>query len=161
RKTDGSQAVQLAKAKGFSLSPDGRWALTANATADELTLVPTGAGNPRTLPKVSLHYEWGHFFPDGKNVLLFAGEPRHSPRLFVQALDGGKPRPITKEEQHLAPALKGIGPDGQIAVTDPDGRVFLLTSEGGEPRPVPCAAPGADLLSGWASDGHSLYLVRG
>ncbi|HKD18729.1 MAG TPA: protein kinase [Thermoanaerobaculia bacterium] len=161
RKTDGSQAVQLAKAKGFGLSRDGRWALMTNPTADELTLVPTGAGNPRTFPKAGLHYEWGHFFPDGKNILLFAGEPGHSPRLFVQALDGGKPRPITKEEQHLAPALKAIGPDGQLAVTDPDGKVFILTSDGAGPRPTPCAVPGADQLSGWGSDGHSLYLVRG
>jgi hypothetical protein len=132
-----------------------------NTTADELTLVPTGAGNPRTLPKTGLHYEWAEFFPDGQRVLLFASEPGHGLRLLVQALDGGKPQPITKEEQHLAPAAShAIGPDGRIAVTDGNGRVFLLPSEGGEPQAVPGTKSDENVL-GWGADGRSLYLGGG
>src|SRR4029434_5095586 len=53
RKTDGSPAVLLGKAHGFGLSPDGKWALTCNETADRLTLLPTGAGTPKELPRVA------------------------------------------------------------------------------------------------------------
>ncbi|HTR03730.1 MAG TPA: protein kinase, partial [Thermoanaerobaculia bacterium] len=80
RKTDGSPAVLLGKAKGFSLSADGRSALTTNATADQLTIVPTGAGTPKELPKTGLTYQWAEFFRDGRQLLLWANEPGHSSR---------------------------------------------------------------------------------
>src|SRR5262249_29144280 len=160
RKTDGSQAVQLAKAKGFSLSPDGRWALTTNVAADEITLVPTGAGNPRALPKTGFHYDGGYFFRDGKRLLIIASEPGHAVRFWVQDLDGGKPRPITREDQHLVPGLgKPIGPKDQIAVNDAEGRLLVLSAEGGEPRVVPGIQAGENVL-GWAPDGRSLYVGR-
>jgi Tol biopolymer transport system component len=156
RKNDGSPAVQIAKAKGLALSPDGRWAMTTNPTADQLTLVPTGAGALRTLPKTGLHYDGVQFFPDGREVLIMGSEPGRAPRLFVQALEGGKPRPITREDQHLGAPTRAIGPNGQLAVIDPDGKVFLLSKDGGDPRLVPGTK--AERVFGWGTDGHSLYL---
>jgi Tol biopolymer transport system component len=97
RRTDGTPAVLLGKAKGIDLSPDGRWALTTNPAADQLTLMPTGAGTSRALPKANLTHQWGQFFPDGRRLLLWANEPGRASRLFVQGLEEARPRPITPE----------------------------------------------------------------
>ena len=120
RKMDGSAAVLLGKAKGFGLSPDGKWALTTNPAADQLTLIPTGAGVPKVLPKAGLTYQWAKFFPDGKRFLLWANEPGHSGRLFIQDADGGKPRPISPDGYAL-PVGRPIRPDGtSVLAVGPD-----------------------------------------
>jgi serine/threonine protein kinase/Tol biopolymer transport system component len=159
RKTDGSPAVLLGKAKGFGLSSDGHWALTSNGTADQLTLIPTGAGNPKVLPKTGLIYQWGQFFPDGRRLLLWANEPGRSGRLFVQDVEGGKPRPITPEGYGLAWG-KSISPDSATAVAiGPDRKLVLYPIAGGQPRPVPGVE--ADEQSwGWTTDGRSLYVGK-
>jgi hypothetical protein len=86
RKTDGSPAVLLGSARGFALTPDGRWALTTNSDASQLTLPPTGAGSPRPLPRAGLTYQWGTFLPGGNRLLVTATEPGHGNRLYVQDL---------------------------------------------------------------------------
>ncbi|HSS44368.1 MAG TPA: hypothetical protein VLO07_03420, partial [Thermoanaerobaculia bacterium] len=160
RKTDGSPAVLLAQARGYSLSPDGRWALTERLDSDQLALVPTGAGSPRLLPKSNLVYQWAHFFPDGKRLLLWASEPGRGSRLFVQEIDGGKPRPITPEGFGLSFGGRAISPDGRtVAATGPDRKIFLCPVDGGPPRPLPTA--GADeMVWGWTPDSRSLYVGR-
>jgi eukaryotic-like serine/threonine-protein kinase len=159
RKTDGSPAVLLGKAKGFGLSRDGRWALTTNPKADQLTLIPTGAGSPKDLPKSGLLYQWGQFFPDGRKLLLYANEPGRSARLYVQDVDGGKPRPITPEGFGLAWG-KSISPDGMTAVVvDPDRKLVLFPTNGGDSRPVPGALPDEQAW-GWTADGRSLYVGK-
>ncbi|MEX0878933.1 MAG: protein kinase [Thermoanaerobaculia bacterium] len=159
RRTDGSPPVLLGKAKGFALSPDGRWALTSNASADELTLVPTGAGSPKALPKTGLIYQWGEFFPDGRRVLLWANEPGRPGRLFLQEIEGGKPRPITPEGFGLLWG-KSISPDGgTIAAVGPDRRIVLYPSEGGSARPLP-GAEVDEMAWGWTADGRSLYVGK-
>jgi len=159
RKMDGSAAVLLGKAKGFGLSPDGKWALTTNPAADQLTLIPTGAGIPRVLPKIGLIYQWAKFFHDGRRFLLWANEPGRSGRLYVQDGDGGKPRPITPEGFAL-PVGRPISPDGTtVLVIGPDRRLILYPLEGGEPHPVPGAAPD-EQACGWTADGRSIYIAR-
>jgi Tol biopolymer transport system component len=158
RKTDGSPAVLLGRAKGFGLSPDGRWALTTNATADQLSMIPTGAGTSKELPKAGLTYQWGQFFPDGRRLLLWATEPGRPGRIFVQDIDSGKPHPLTPEGYGFAGG-RAISPDGSTAlVVGPDDRIALLSlAEGQPPRPVPGAAAGETPL-GWTADGRSIYV---
>ncbi|MEP6994388.1 MAG: protein kinase [Acidobacteriota bacterium] len=159
RKTDGSAAVQLARAKGFGLSPDGLWAVTTNPQADLLTLIPTGAGSPRVLPKSGLVFQWAQFYPDGKRLLLWANEPGHAGRLFVQDIEGGKPKPITAEGFGLSGA-RAMSPDGLwIAASGPDGKISLLPSAGGEPRVLPSGVAG-ETNWGWTADGRSLYVGK-
>src|SRR6185503_5893476 len=51
RGTDGSPVVKLGGGSAFALSPDGRFALAATVDAPtRLMLLPTGAGQTRTLP---------------------------------------------------------------------------------------------------------------
>ncbi len=160
RKTDGSPAVQLASAKGFALSPDGRWALTQRLDSDQLVLVPTGAGAPRELPRSGIRPQWAYFFPDGKRILLWGNEPGRSGRLFVQDIEGGKPRPLTSEGFGLSFGGKTISPDGQwIAVVGPDRKIALLPVAGGQPRPLPGATPDESVWA-WTADSRSVYIGR-
>ena len=135
RRTDGSPAVLLGKAKGLDLSADGRWALTTNAAADQLMLVPTGAGGSRPLPKSNLTYQWAQFFPDGKRILFWANEPGRASRLYVQALAEPRPRSITPEGFGLSiGGGKAISPDGlRVLLRGGDGRVYLAPADGSAP----------------------------
>jgi Serine/threonine protein kinase len=158
RKTDGSPAVLLGQARGFALSPDGRWAVTTNADAGQITLLPTGAGSPRALPKSSLVYQWGAFFPGGKRLVLTASEPGRGARIYVQDLDGGKPRAITPEG--YTTLQNTISPDGgTVAAVGPDRKIYLCPTDGGQPRPLPRARED-ELPFGWTADGRSIYLGR-
>jgi tRNA A-37 threonylcarbamoyl transferase component Bud32 len=160
RKTDGSPAVLLAQSKGYALSPDGRWALTQSLDSNRLALVPTGAGSPKELAKTSLIYQWGYFFPDGKRLLLWANEPGHGSRFYVQEIDGGKPRPITPEGFGVSFGGRAISPDGRtVAVSAPDRKIVTLSVDGGPPRPLPGTAPD-EMVWGWTADSRSLYVGK-
>ena len=160
RKTDGSPAVLLGAYRGFALSPDGRWALAEPVSADQLFLVPTGAGSPRALPKSGLRYDWGTFFPDGKRILLWAHEPGHRGRLYVQSIDGGAPRPITPEGFGLSFGGKPVSPDGRwVAAVAPDRTLVAVPIDGGPPRPVPDTAR-EEAVWGWTTDSRSLYIGK-
>jgi dipeptidyl aminopeptidase/acylaminoacyl peptidase/predicted Ser/Thr protein kinase len=160
RKLDGSPAVRLADGEGYGFSPDGRWALTAKLPERRpIMLVPTGAGEPKTLDIGNLAFGWGNWFPDGRRILIGANEPGRGPRLFVQDLSGGKPRPISAEGVSIT--MQAISPDGRsIVARGPDGRIAIYPSEaGGEPRPVPGIDP-EDMPLRWTADGRSLYVTR-
>src|SRR5262249_37102603 len=74
RKMDGSPPVRLGDGVALALSPDGRWALSrSDSTPSELTLLPTGAGQPRTLSLGKMQMlgtGQSFFFPDSKRVLM-------------------------------------------------------------------------------------------
>jgi WD40 repeat protein len=156
RKTDGSPAVLLGRARGFGLSPDGRWALTVNPDASQLTLLPTGPGSPQVLPKSGLIYQWGSFLPDGKRLLLTASEPGRGARIYVQDLNGGKPRAITPEG--YSNPQRASSPDGRmVAAIGPDRKIQLCSISGDKPRPLPGAREDEHAL-GWTGDGKFVYL---
>ncbi len=122
RKTDGSPPKRLSQvAAAFALSPDGRFALatefpptaTSLESADlRLTLLPTGAGQPGRVDtrgvKGSLLLDPPGFFPDGRRIFFVGSEQGHRKRVWVQDLDGGKPRAVTPEEVRR-PVLLGDG----------------------------------------------------
>ena len=158
RKTDGSPAVLLGLYKGYSLSLDGRWAVAAAADPGQLVLVPTGAGSPRPLPKSNLIHQWALFLPDGKRLVLWASEPGHAGRLYVQSIDGGPPKPITPEGYGLGFGGTPVSPDGRwIAGLAPDRKMVLVPLDGGPPRPVPGARPDESGW-GWTADSKALYV---
>ncbi len=93
RKTDGSPAVRLGDGVAFSLSRDEKWAITiptSSETPDRLVLVPTGAGESRTLTSPGLRYEAAEFSPDGKRI-AFKARVGSEARLYVQDLAGASP----------------------------------------------------------------------
>jgi Tol biopolymer transport system component len=160
RKMDGSPAVRLGEGGAGGLSPDGKWALAAirQATDPQLVLYPTGAGEPRFIPREGLRIQRPAWFPDGKRLAVTANEPGHGPRIFIWDIAGGKPRPLTPEGYRNL--QRAVSPDGKfIAVRGPDQKLYLYPTAGGEPTAVPGATP-EDTPAGWSGDGRSLYVYR-
>ena len=65
RSTDGSAAVRLGKGDAHSLSSEGRWALAGDLETHTLTLLPTGAGQPKSIRETLL--------PVGDDVAFICG----------------------------------------------------------------------------------------
>jgi len=159
RQTDGSPAVRLAEGRAFALSGDGRWVLSTASDADgKLVLLPTRAGEPKTLAGERINYVDARWFPDGKHFLFSGNEPDHGVRLYVQDLLGGKPSAISPEGTYGLAYL--ISPDGQeVAAVGPDQKGYLYPVAGGDPRPIPNLAAG-ELPVAWSGDGRSIFVYR-
>ncbi len=167
RKTDGSPAVRLADGDPIGISADGRWVLAqteGEQIARRFVLLPTGPGQPKPVSTEPMNYEMGAFFPEGKRVLLVGNRPGHRRQVFVQAVDGGAPRPVTPEG--IAPGgsdfLPAISPDGRfIVVRDEAESVFLWPVEGGPPRQIPGRVIDQDSIVNFTSDGQGLLVFQG
>jgi serine/threonine protein kinase/Tol biopolymer transport system component len=162
RKTDGSPPTHLGEGMASSLSPDGNWAVAAlPTTPSQLVLLPTGAGSPKRLERYDIEdYGVADFFPDGKRILFSGSEHGHAMRDYLQDIAGGKPRPLTPEGVISVWKTHPISPDGKsIIALDPDGKLYIYPTNGGERRPVPGTAPGEIPLR-WCGDGHSLFVTQ-
>jgi dipeptidyl aminopeptidase/acylaminoacyl peptidase len=160
RSTDGAAAVRLGEGSAQELSPDGRWALTiVHPAADaRVVLLPTGAGEPRTLPAHGLTVSRAFWFPDGKRILLNANEPGRGVRLYVQDIAGGNVRAISPEGYRTF--IRCVSPDGRFAtVRGPDLKPYVYPIEGGEPTPIPGVTTD-DWPAGWSADGRSIFVYR-
>ena len=160
RKTDGSPAVRLGEGYGLAISPDGRWALSlsrASGGLQPLTLLPTGAGEVRSLEPGGLIAARARWFPDGKRLLIAGQEQGHGMRLYVRELDASNPRPISGEG--VSSAWLAISRDGAlVADLDAAGRTMLYPVDGGDPVPLPELQTG-EVPFGFAEDG-SLFVGR-
>jgi Tol biopolymer transport system component len=160
RGTDGSPPVLLGKGAAFALSPDGRFALvTILGTPPHLALLPTGAGAPRPLPRGSLaQFHWAAFFPDGQRIAITGNEEGRGPRIFVQDVAGGDPKPISSEGTGFGTGSP-VSPDGNHVAGPTDSGIALYHVSGGEPRPVK-GSEARDVPLRFGRDGRFLY-VRG
>ncbi len=152
RSLDGSPAVRLGAGTAADLSQDGKWVLTVrlNPAPAQLMLLPTGAGEAKQVTDDALAHDLGWFTSDGTHVVFVGFAPDHQPRLYLQALSGGTPQPITPE------GVTGIpSPDGTLAAFD--GKIY--SADGGAPRPILGIEPG-DRIIGWASQSRGLFVGR-
>ena len=132
RKTDGSPAVRLGEGVALALSPDGKWAVTRRDK--EFVLLPTGAGEPKTLPSPGLEVNNPRWSPDGKKIFYNAAPPGKPTRVYERDVAGGEPRPIGREGF----MVRAVSPDGKLlAVRTAGTDVFLVPVDGGEPRQMP------------------------
>ncbi|HXY07688.1 MAG TPA: protein kinase [Terriglobales bacterium] len=157
RQTDGSPAVRLGEGSGLALSPDGKWVAGGLPKPPvQLYLIPTGAGEQRTLTKDNINHLRARWFPDGKRLLFGGDEPGKGVRLYVQNIDGQAPRAITPEG--VNPSLFAISPDGkQVAFFGPDQKTALVPADGGDVHAVPGLDVG-DAPIAWTSDGRALFV---
>jgi serine/threonine protein kinase/Tol biopolymer transport system component len=162
RKTDGSPAIRLGEGRATALSPDGESALAIRRTRSssqvisQVTLLPIGAGESKTLTDDQILWRWARWFPEGKRILL-TGHERGRPaslRSYILDLGGGKPRPLTPEG--IAGGV--VSPDGQWLITsDAQQKLSLFPVAGGAPRPIPGQADGDEPVQ-WSADGRSIYV---
>jgi Tol biopolymer transport system component/tRNA A-37 threonylcarbamoyl transferase component Bud32 len=157
RKTDGSQAVRLGDGNRPALSPDGRFVacILNNGAATELSLLPTGPGEPRVLSAPGMHYESVEWFPDGERLLIVGHEPGKPVRTFMQDLRGGAPVAVTPS----GIAASHVSPDGKYLVAIVAGKLSLLPVAGAASRPAVDLQPG-DTAIRWSADGGSLFLAQ-
>ena len=156
RKTDGSPAVRLGDGNRPALSPDGKWVvcIVSDGPKTNLTLLPTGAGEARSVGTEGMHYERVEWFPDGQRILFTGNEPNRPLRTFIQSLNG-KLTPVTPEGMVAA----RISPDQKYVTVVAGGKLTLFPITGGDPKPISSAEPGESVI-GWSADGRHLFLSK-
>ena len=158
RRTDGSPAVRLGDGETPSLSPDGKWVLARGTGAIKgLMLLPTGAGDSRTIASGDVQVHAAYFFPDARHILEVGNVQGHGLRMWIQDLEGGAPRAISPEGVGVR-ARSCISPDGKrVAARDPEGTITVYPVGQGKPFIVPNTLPG-EAPAQWTPDGKSLLI---
>jgi Tol biopolymer transport system component len=156
RGTDGSPAVRLGDGNPQGFSPDGNWVLAiTHDTPEQLFLLPIKAGAPRVITNDAIDRFTAAWLPDGKQVVFTGSEPGHGPRLYVQDLEGGKPRAISAEGP--AASFFNVSPDGSsVTALGVDGNPWLFPLSGGEPKPMPGIQVN-ERVAGFTADGKSVF----
>jgi hypothetical protein len=159
RKTDGaSPAVRLGNGWfAEDLSADKRWVL--RGTPDQLTLLPVGPGETRTIQDPGFRYRNAAFLPDGKTLVIAAAAQGRRPSLYVRDLAAGPPRPFGPEGCR-APQ---VSPDGKtVAALCDEGKWLLLSPTGGEPRALDgVGGKPREIVLGFDDTGRNLWLASG
>jgi dipeptidyl aminopeptidase/acylaminoacyl peptidase len=160
RKMDGSPAVRLGDGQATDLSRDGKWALSIEyGGSDTLKVLPTGAGEARTVPRGTIaRFHWSAWLPGSSGLLFTGNEAGKGLRIYLQAPIDGTARPVTPEGiGYLLPAT----PDGKfVPSTDSEGRVRLYPLDGrAEPQLLQGLKPGDWPLS-WSRDGRFAFVRR-
>ena len=128
RRSDGFPPVRLGEGAPLTVSPDSAWVVCLNATFPrELRLVPTGPGEARVLKSGRVNdFQWAHYLPNGKRIVVVGSERGRPKRLWVQDLPDGEPRPFSPEGTTMyGPA---VTPDGRFVagLSVEAGGVFSL-----------------------------------
>jgi hypothetical protein len=157
RKTDGSPAIRLGDGNRPAMSPNGKWVvcILSDGPKTKLTLLPTGAGEARSIGTEGMHYERVEWFPDGQRILFTGNEPNRPLRTFIQTLPGGKLTPVTPEGTVAA----RISPDQKYVTVAAGSNLSLFPIAGGEPKPIAGLEPGESVIR-WSADGRYLFLSK-
>ncbi|MBZ5688995.1 MAG: protein kinase [Acidobacteriia bacterium] len=157
RRVDGGLPIRLGEGSSGSLSDDGTWAASVSISEPaQITLLPVGAGQPRTIQVTGLqhvHSGWARFLPDGQQLAVSGDQAGHAARCYVVNLPTGQARAITPEGLVCGP----ISPDGQSIIGKANsGAMSVFPVSGGTPTAL--AAKKANFIPvQWSHDGSSLY----
>jgi Tol biopolymer transport system component len=152
RKTDGSPAFKVMDGAADALSPDASW--VAALRDGGALLVPTGAGESRTLSRHDFTYEGVSWFPDGRRLLVMGREKGRESRLYLQNISGGRLTPLSTEgvESGL------VSPDGTLVIAAQSGGPWIYSVAGGERRQVPGLSRD-EYVASWCQDGRSVFVT--
>jgi serine/threonine protein kinase len=147
RKTDGSEPKRWREdCAAVAFSPDGR-SLLCFSGDEGIAIAPAGPGPLRKLEgggtrTAVVDMRRAGFLPDGKRIYFPGIAPKERGRVWVQDLQGGKPRSITPDDVRL-PVPVG---DGRfICARASDGEWSLYPVDGNaEPRRVLGILPGEE-----------------
>ena len=156
RNLDGSPATPIGEGYGVALSNDKRWALALKLTSPvELWLLPLGPGEARRINPPTLEPIFSaSFLSDGHRIVYAAQEAGHRPRVWIQDLSAGAPRPITPEGF----VSSWVSPDDKwVVVLDVHSTAHLLSIDTGKLQDLPFLKQDQNIL-GWTADGL-LYVM--
>lgn len=158
RSTDGSPAVRLGDGKALALSPDGRWALVRSATDPKrLSLLPTGAGEPRALPAAPMDVFEARWRPGSNQLLVSGTEPGKGNRLYTMDIGAKEAHPFTR----IGTWFFVPSPDGSRVATWGVEGAKIYRIGGGEPHAVPgVGVTPPEMPIQWRADGRALYMGR-
>jgi Tol biopolymer transport system component len=154
RTLEGSAPVRLGEGNAYGFSPDGKWAAAIMpGQGQRVTLLPTGAGQPREVAISGLEQiSSARFFPDGKRLIVTGAEQGHAVRSYVVDVTGGKPTPVTPD----GAASIVLSVDGQrLAARDAGGTISVFPLDGKAAQTIPGTADMSPLQ--WSADGRSLF----
>jgi serine/threonine protein kinase len=157
RRLDGTLPVRLGEGSAGGLSPDGKWAISiSNGHPQQVTLLPTGPGQPRPVEISGLEQVqsgFARFLPDGKRFIVNANEPGQAPRCYALDLSGARPRAITSDGVLCGPS----SPDGRFVIgLGSNSSISIYPVAGGAPRLLTSLAPNF-LVAQWSNDGSAFY----
>jgi eukaryotic-like serine/threonine-protein kinase len=161
-KTEGSSPVLLGRQSDPVLSEDQKWVLASTFPFSSFLIVPTGAGETRRIDaggiKSAASPGW---MPDGRQI-YFAGNDGREWRMYVEDLQGEKPRVVTPPISVKPPDFVSdvLSPNGKfLFARDLSGEGWFYPLAGGKPQPVPGLRP-EDIWVNWASDGRSAFVYQ-
>jgi eukaryotic-like serine/threonine-protein kinase len=160
RRIDAPTGVVLGQGVANLFSPDNKWIIGLTYSQPSLFLVPTGAGERRTLTQPGYRYITAGWLPDGKRI-IFVAQENNLLSAYVQGIAGDMP-------VRVSAAIPALLPDWPIRVS-PDGSWFFGAQAAGPPVVVPVSggAPRAlndlgsdDVPVAWTPDGRAILIVR-
>jgi eukaryotic-like serine/threonine-protein kinase len=158
RGTDGSPAVRLGEGNAQAISPDGKWVLAlTHVEPQQMFLLPTKAGESRTISNDTINHIGAIFSPDGKKIIFSGTEAgAHGPRIYVEDIEHGTPKAIAPEG--AGDVFLTVTSDGKyVAGLTSDGGHALYSIEGGEPRVLTGIEPG-EAIDQFSGDGKSFFV---
>ncbi len=153
RGTDGSPPTRLGEGLARALSPDGKWVITQDLGGTALKLVPTGAGEARTLTHDNVSYTTVRYMPDGKHLIATGAEPGKSGRTYLIDTQTGDSKPLTPDG-YSGTAFSHDG--SKVAMRGPDGNWGVWAMADSKFTPIPSLDPKFG-VRGWAPDDRELY----
>jgi eukaryotic-like serine/threonine-protein kinase len=157
RNTDGSPPIRLSEGVGLAISPDAKWVVTQDLNSPALKIVPTGAGEGRTLTHDNITYFGARYMPDGKHLIATGAEPGKSARTYLIDTQTGDSKALTPE------GYRGttVSHDGsKVAMRGPDGTWGVWTTMDSKFAPIPSLEPKYDMYD-WTRDDRQLYAESG
>ncbi len=157
RHTDGSPAVRLGYGNRGSLSPDAKWVACVRRDRDtaRLVLLPTGAGEEKTLATGGIAVETVEWFADGKRLLFSGSQSEQPPRTFVLDLASGNFKAVTPPGVRAS----AVSPDGRFAAMISEGKLRLHALDEGRDVVVGTVEGNIGVMR-WSDDGRHLFLQR-
>ncbi len=103
----------------------------------------------------NIDHRGGLFMPDGSAVVFNGAEPGKRPRIYIQPVTGGAPRPLTPEG--VSGGIRA-SPDGKrISVSGE--QIWIVPVDGGAIKAIPGTTRG-QFAAAWSADGRWLYVSR-
>jgi eukaryotic-like serine/threonine-protein kinase len=162
RKTDGSPAVRLGDGGSGAISPDGKWVATPDAagTANSVSILPVGAGEPRHLTDAAMTGLNVNWTVDSKSVLYVHLEQDGQRRVYRESIDGTDRKPVTPAGESFAPARGAVSPDGKFLIARrlSDHAEVLIALDGSGAIQVVPGIDATEVARHWSSDGKSIYI---